>query len=733
LPINFDSKTGIFHINTKNTSYIFRIIKEGYVFGGYWGASIDSLDPSRLWQTYPSGFSPNYPGSMHGNIGLDLYPSEYPVYGSGDFRSPAIQVEFPNGSRLLDLRYLSHSITAGDRTPQPGLPQLSGADETLEIVLFDPSTGLEVVVRYAVYEAEDCIARSTAIVNRTNQPLRILRALSASVDILNEDYQMMNLYGAHARERQIERQSIRHGINAIESSRGSSSHQQNPFMTIVSPETTEHSGAAYGFSLIYSGNFLANAELDQFDYVRLQMGINPFDFAWNLEPDQTFCTPEAVLTYSRQGLNRLSQNFHNVFRNHLGASLYRNQPRPIVINNWEATYFNYDEQKLMELIDSCEGLGIDTFVLDDGWFGHRDNDRSSLGDWFVNTKKLPHGLDPLIERCEKRGMKFGLWLEPEMISEDSELYAAHPDWCIRQKGRPYCRGRHQLVLDLSRTDVLDYLKEKLGSLIANHRISYIKWDMNRNITDAYSSALNPAQQPEIYHRYILNLYDLLDYLTTRFPNVLYEACSGGGGRFDPGILYYMPQIWTSDNTDAIERLKIQYGTSMVYPPSSMTSHVSVCPNHQVSRTTPFHTRGLVAMSTSFGYELNPLSLTEQEREDIKKQTSLYRRISDLIVEGDFYRLISPFTSERCAWMSVSKDKRRAFVVHIQTLCTSSKPNMRLKMAGLDPHESYYIEERDAVYSGGELMNAGIAISTHGDFKAYSFTLTQVPYNHSFDN
>lgn len=724
MAINFEQQTGTFHINTKNTSYVMSIYKDKYLFGVYWGARINSINPSRLWQSLPSGFSPNYPGAEE-NISLDLFPSEYPIFGSGDFRSPAIQVEFPDGSRLIDLRYKSHTITNGDAQPLCGLPELTGADCTLEVTLCDELTGLEVVLRYAVYEENDIVARSSRIVNRTGKPVRILRALSTSLDILNEDFEMITLYGSYARERHIERIPLRHGGQVAESRRGSSGHQQNPFFALVSPETSEHTGMAYGMALIYSGNFYANAELDHSEYIRMQIGINPFDFSWTLEPNDCFYTPEAVMTFSNQGLNHMSQNFHNASKDNLGKSKHRNKPRPIVINNWEATYFNYNEEKILELIDSCEGLGVDIFVLDDGWFGHRDNDKSSLGDWFVDRRKLPNGLNPLIERCKSVGMKFGLWFEPEMISPDSKLYSEHPDWCINMDTRPHCLGRHQLVLDLSRADVLDYLKNTIGDILEKHDIAYVKWDMNRNITDAYSRALPPERQPEIYHRYILNLYNLLNTLTTRFPDIIFEGCSGGGGRFDAGMLYYMPQTWTSDNSDAIERLKIQYGTSILYPPQSMTSHVSVCPNHQVGRTTPFNTRGLVAMSTSFGYELNPLTLTEEEREQVKVQTEKYKKIADVITDGDFYRLISPFTTERCAWMSVSKDRQRAFAVHVQQLMHGNSPNRRMKMAGLKSDAKYYIEELNETFGGDMLMNAGLTIPIGKDFEAYSFTLTQV--------
>lgn len=718
MSVNFDENTGTFKLDTQNTSMIFRLFDNRHILSEYWGVRIQNADLTRLWQPCGSGFSPVIKGDSYS---LDLIPTEYPAFGSGDFRSPAINVKFPDGNRLLDLRYKSHTIKDGD-TYFEGLPHLDGADQTLEITLQDEFNRIEVVLRYSVFEEEDIISRSACIRNLTGSPAVITRAFSASIDLPGCDFDMISLYGSYARERQIDRTHLHHGTQSIESRRGASSHQQNPFIAIVSPETTENSGDAYAAALVYSGNFIAQAEVDPFNYTRLQIGINPFDFEWNLDAGDTFTTPEAVLTYSSQGLNKMSQNFHSVFKYHLGHTKYRNKPRPIVINSWEATYFNFDEAKLIKIIESCKGLGIETFVLDDGWFGHRDDDTTSLGDWFEDRHKLPNGLDPLIKSCENVGMKFGLWFEPEMISEKSKLYEAHPEWCIRYNDKRYCFGRNQLVLDLSQNEVLEYLKKTIGSVLKNHRISYVKWDMNRHITDAYSVALPADRQSELYHRYILNLYKLLDYLTSEFPNVIFEGCSGGGGRFDAGMLYYMPQIWASDNTDAVERLKIQYGTSMLYPPQCMTAHVSACPNHQMGRNTPFYTRGLVAMSASLGYELDPLSLTEQEREEIKNQTAMYKKIAPLITDGVFYRLMDPYKNSWCAWMFVSQDKCSAFCVCVQQLSTYCIPNQRVKMAGLDPLSKYHIDELNADFNGDELMYAGIALPHALDFEACCYTL-----------
>lgn len=730
MPISFQAENRTFQLDTAHSSYILGIHTDGYLFHHYWGRRIRSTDLTRLFKIYGSGFSPNWPGAADYRDSLDLFPAEYPVYGGGDYRSPALEVTFKDGSKLLDLKYVSHSITK-EKLPLPGLPHLDGGDSSLTIVLADEPTGLTVEVMYTVYESADIISRHARIINRTGEDVYINCALSASVDLPHMDYDMIGLYGTHIRERQIERSRLRHGMQKLESRRGASSHQMNPFIALASPNADETVGEVYGATLIYSGNFAASAEVDSFNITRLQIGINPFGFSWKLTPDESFVTPEAVLNYSYSGLGQLSRNFHQVFRNHLGKVKETVKPNPIVINNWEATYFDFDENKLCALIDSCKGLGIDTFVLDDGWFGHRNNDTSSLGDWFVNLEKLPNGLKPVIDCCHRNGMNFGIWVEPEMISEDSKLYEAHPDWAIKKSGRPYCTGRQQLVLDLSREEVVTYLKDTLSRLFSENDITYVKWDMNRHITDQYSSALPAERQSELLHRYMLGLYSLLDYLTSQFPQVIFESCSGGGGRFDAGMLYYMPQVWTSDNSDAMERLKIQTGTSMVYPPRCMTAHVSAVPNHQMQRVTPFNTRGLVAMCASFGYELNPLTLTAVEQTAIAEQTAYYRRIADLIATGDFYRLAGPFDkfnttdADDTAWMFVSPDRSRAFAVYVQRLAVPAGPARVIKLQGLDPEAVYHIEELNQDFGGDELMYAGLAMPYGmADFTAVPFTLVR---------
>ncbi len=724
MPIEFDSEKMLFHLSTAHVSYLFRVFDGGYLYHMYWGKRIRTADLSYLWQVYP-GLAVNYPGAPDNRYSQDLIPSEYPVFGKGDFRNPAIMMSFPDGSRLIDFKYKSHKIYSGKHELN-GLPSLSGADWSLEVLLEDSVASLQVKLLYSVFEASDIISRSVKIYNLGAETVQLDRAFSFSLDLPPAEYELIDLCGCHLRERQVERTPLRSGMQSIESRRGASSPQFNPFLALATPQTGENLGEVYGCTLIYSGNFFAGAEVDNYGFTRLQMGINPFEFTWQLKSGDSFETPEAVLTYSAEGLNRMSRNFHNLFRHHLGHANYKNSPRPVVINNWEGTYFDFDENKILSMIKACNGLGIDVFVLDDGWFGKRDDDTSSLGDWFINRKKLPNGLTPLIEQCESQGMKFGLWFEPEMVSPDSELYHAHPDWAIHKDGQPFCLGRNQLVLDLSREDVYKYLYTTISGMLRENRISYVKWDMNRHITDAYSAALPANRQGELSHRYMINLYRLMNALTEEFPNVIFEGCSSGGGRFDAGILYYQPQIWTSDNSDAISRLRIQYGTSFVYPPQTMTAHVSACPNHQVGRITPFNTRGLVAMSGSFGYELNPLNFTDEERVMVAKQVKHYKeKVAPLVVSGEFYRLVDPFKSDDGSWMFVSQDQNAAFVVYVRQIIRPSVRGVRLKLQGLNPDTVYHVEELDADFGGDLLMNVGLTVPVLEDFEAVSYTLQRV--------
>jgi alpha-galactosidase len=720
-----------FVLSTDNTSLVFYVSETDYIINLYYGKKLSEKgDYRHLWYSDPV-FAPQIEGNSGSKFSPYEMPSEYPSYGRGDYHEAAFGVEFFDGSRLIDPVFESFKILKGTPEPQ-GLPGLSGGDETLVITLRDRATGLKIDLYYCIFEKNDIIGRYAEIINETEKPLSITRALSLNLDLPTSQYDMISFYGYHLEECQLERLRLHHGVQSVGSRRGASGHSHNPAMILATPETGERGGEAYAMALCYSGNFIARTEVDGYGRARAQIGIHPDDFNWVLEPSEKFTTPEAVMTYTDKGLNALSHNFHNVIRNNLGHTKRKDMHRPIVINNWEATYFDFDEEKILEIIRSCKGLGIDTFVLDDGWFGSekevRDDDTTSLGDWFVAENKLPRGLTPLIEECEKQGMGFGLWFEPEMISEESELYRNHPDWAIGKPGRPKARGRNQLILDITREDVYNYIETRLITILSENRISYVKWDMNRNMSDAYSALLPPEKQPEIFHRYMLQFYRLLRTLTEKFPDLIIEGCSGGGGRFDMGNLYFCPQIWTSDDSDAIERLRIQYGTSMIYPPISMTAHVSACPNHQTNRISPFETREAVAMSASFGYELNPLNLPEDDRGKIASQVKTYRENTDLLEKGDFYRLENPFNKPYSAWMFVSEDKKKARATFVQQLY---RPRLRavIKLMGLLEDTKYLITndkgEEIGVFGGDELMFAGISFEPKSDFEAMVINIRKI--------
>lgn len=730
MSIEFDEQKQQFTLHTAHTTMCMAVIGGGYLMSLYYGRRLRPSALMKRWDSSTSGFTPQYDGAPGEWYALNEIPLEYPTYGSGDYHEAALGVEFPDGSRLFDPVYVSHRIEQGTCEPE-GLPGLCGGDQTLEITLRDAASGVTVCLYYGVYEQADVITRHARIVNTGKTPMAVTRALSANVDFQTADFDFLTSYGFHLEENQLCRTPLRYGVQEVGSRRGASGHVHNPFAILTAHETTESAGEAYGMALVYSGNFLACAQKDSRDRVRFQIGIHPDDFRWTLACGEAFTTPQAVLTYTADGLNDLSAHFHRVIRGHLGHSPWWNRPRPIVLNSWEGCYFDFDEERILEVIRHCGGLGLDMFVLDDGWFGagdgYRRDDRSSLGDWYVAPQRFPRGLTPIIEACEEQGMAFGLWFEPEMISEDSELYRAHPDWAIGKPGRPYCRGRHQLILDLTREDVYAYLLERLTALLTEYRISYVKWDMNRHMTDAYSQALPPERQPELFHRYMLQLYRLLGEVEKRFPDLLIEGCSGGGGRFDMGMLYYCPQIWTSDDSDAIERLRIQHGTSLVYPPSAMTAHVSVCPNHQTRRVTDFATRGMVAMNATFGYEFDPCGLSDEERTQICEQTRQYRERQEMVAHGRFYRLESPFEHPYCAWLLLSEDGARGVLTFV---LQAFRPRMRtvVRLQGLEPDADYRVTDaagEQTVISGDELMYAGISIWIDRDNKGATYELERL--------
>ncbi|WP_248927966.1 alpha-galactosidase [Paenibacillus hamazuiensis] len=716
-----------FHLQSKDMSYIIQLVR-GYPAHVYWGKRLEqggNLDDILMFQER-SSFSPN-PVPDDRSISLDTLPQEYPQYGTSDFRYPAYQVKLQDGSRITELLYRSHRIVRG-KPALEGLPAVYAESEqeamTLELELADAYSGLAAVIRYTVFDAFNAITRSVRFINQGQQALSLNSAMSASVDFADAEYDYLVLTGAWVRERHMQRRPLTPGVAArIESRRGSSSHQANPFIALLRPDAGEEQGDVYGFSLVYSGSFAAQAEVDQFATTRVSIGINPFDFAWLLQPGESFQTPEAVLVYSSEGLGGMSRTYHKLYRTRLCRGVHRDQERPILVNNWEATYFDFNADKIEAIAAEAAELGIELFVLDDGWFGKRDNDTTSLGDWTVDRKKLPGGLDDLAARVNQLGLQFGLWVEPEMVSPESELYRRHPDWCLHVPERRRTEARCQLILDYTRQDVRDYIFEALSGIFLTVPVSYVKWDMNRNMTEIGSAALPAERQSEVAHRYILGLYELLEKLTKAFPHILFESCSGGGGRFDPGMLYYMPQTWTSDDTDAVERLKIQYGTSIVYPVSTMGSHVSAVPNHQVGRVTSLTTRADVAMSGNFGYELDLTKLTAEEKAIMKRQVSDYKEIRGLVQSGDLYRLKSPFSGNETAWMFVSGDKKQAVVFYFRVMAHPNAPLRRLQLRGLDTSLDYHISCLGTSYRGDRLMQLGLNLPhLDGDYASVWFKL-----------
>ena len=728
MAIVYDASSKTFNLSTSKTSYVLKVLDSNHVAHVYWGKKIkaknlDYVLRSKNWGSFLTN-TDNIDDFM-----LEMTPQEYPGYGSTDLRTPAVELQFSDGTSATDFRYESHNIYVG-KNKLNNLPATYVEDEneamTLELTLVDSLKNVKLILSYSVFEEFDAITRSVKIINESNEDVNINRVLSANVDFRDSDYELLQLSGAWARERHIIRKEIRSGSQSIGSRRGSSSHAQNPFMALVRKDTTEQHGEVYGFSLIYSGNFLANVEVDMYENARVQIGINPFDFTWLLKSKEEFTAPEAVLVYSNEGLTGMSHIYNCLYGKRLCKGKYRDEVRPILINNWEATYFDFNETKIKEIAREATNLGMELFVLDDGWFGKRDDDNSSLGDWFVNEEKLKGGLNKLATEINKMGLQFGLWFEPEMVSPISELYKEHPDWCIHIPGRNRSEARRQLILDYSREDVCNYIIEKISEVLSSAPISYVKWDMNRNMSEIGSAKLPANRQREVAHRYILGLYKVLEEITTRFPDVLFESCSGGGGRFDPGMLYYMPQTWTSDNTDAIERLKIQFGTSMVYPNASIGCHVSAVPNHQVDRITPIETRGVVAMSGNFGYELDITKLPESEKEIIKEQVKLYKEIRETIQFGKCYRLSSPFENNDIAWMFISKDCEEIIVSFVRTLAKPNSKFISLKLVGLDESSKYEILGENIIVGGDELMNIGLNVpELKGDYQAKMWRLKKV--------
>ena len=720
----------VFTLQTKRTTYQMKAGDYGILLHLYYGARVEDCTMDYLLHRKDVGFSGNpYETREDRTFSLDTLPQEFPSYGVGDYRNNCVGVCQADGTRAADFRYVSWEIREGAHKI-PGLPCLFDEDETAEtlvIFLEDAASSLKLELYYVVFADRDVIARSARITNGGKEAVRLEKMMSACLELPNGSWEAIHFHGRHAMERRLERLPLMHGTMEVGSRRGTSSHQHNPGVILCSPDATEEHGGCYGLSLIYSGNFSMEIEMDQMDSVRAVCGINPEFFEYRLEPGEAFDTPQLMMTYSGSGLGRMSANFHSIIRHNLCRGKYKFARRPVLINNWEATYFDFNEEKILSIARQASELGIEMLVLDDGWFGSRDSDNAGLGDWFVNTDKLKGGLTDLVTGINGLGMKLGIWIEPEMVNEDSCLYREHPDWALTIPGRKPCRSRNQLVLDMSRSEVRDYVFDSIAAVLKSANVEYVKWDMNRSICDVYSAVLPKERQGEVYHRYVLGIYDLMERFTSSFPNILFEGCSGGGGRFDPAILYYSPQIWCSDDTDGIERLEIQYGTSFFYPISAVGSHVSAIPNHQTGRRTPLTTRGVVAMAGSFGYEMDLNLLTEDEKEAVKAQVEDYKKYYDLIHNGDYYRLASPQgDSGFTAWQFVSGDKTRTLLNLVITHVRANAPDLWFKLRGLDPEKRYRLEEDGRIYSGSALMNAGISIPMiMGDYPAVQMVLTEV--------
>lgn len=720
MAITFNETTRIFTLTTAHTTYQMQADAQGYLLHLYYGARTAG-EMDYLLNYGDRGFSgnPNSAGSDR-TYSLDALPQEYPSLGTGDFRNYALNIENADGSQCCNPVYITHKIAAGKYTLK-GLPFVRAEEneaETLKIILEDPVTKVELHLLYGVLEKEDIITRSVIIKNAGKAPVTVKKAQSACLDFLHGDYDLIKFYGRHAMERNMERMPVSHESTRIGSRRGTSSHQYNPGVILAGKNTNEDSGSCYGILFVYSGNFLVEAEKDQYDQTRIQMGLTDELFAYPLEAGAEFIAPEVILSYTNKGLSRLSQQYHHCIMNHICQGKYVHANRPVLINSWEAAYFDFTGDTIVELAKEAKALGIDMVVMDDGWFGKRNDDNSSLGDWYVNEEKLGGTLTKLIERVNAEGVKFGIWIEPEMVSEDSDLYREHPEWAITIPGRKPVRSRNQLVLDFSRKEVRDEIFKRICAVLDQGNVEYIKWDMNRSLADIYA--------PNVTYDYVLGVYDFLEKLTNRYPDILIEGCSGGGGRFDAGMLYYTPQIWCSDNTDAINRTRIQYGTSFFYPVAAMGSHVSAVPNHQTGRVTSMHTRGVAAMSGTFGYELNPALLNAKEKAEIRAQLAQYREYQELIREGDYYRLSNPFQDNFAAWMVVSDDRSKALVSVIRLTAEANPPAAYVTLKGMEEDAFYREKTTGKVYPGAALMEAGILLpAAVSEYEAYQIELERV--------
>ena len=716
--ISYNQEERAFRLDTPGSTYLISIVdEEGFLCHTYYGRRIPDDNMGYLLRLPAGGTDFRNNGRQADLMGR--LPAEYPGHGLGDFRESCLQAETPEGYRSCGLTYLSHKIYSG-KPALPGLPATYGGEgdcATLELRCHDRYLDLEVSLLYTAFEKLDVICRSARIENRGGKPVTLTAALSACLDMDNKDFDLITLHGSWAYERMVSRRPVAWGRQGVGSLLGISSAEEHPFLALAEHTATQDQGQVYAMHLVYSGNFLAQVEMSQQEQLRAVIGIHPRDFAWRLAPGESFQTPEAVLAYSCTGLDGMTHALHDLYRNHLTRGPWKDKPRPSLVNNWEATYFKFDTEKLLDIARTAAARGIEMLVLDDGWFGCRDTDTNSLGDWVVNEKKLPGGLKYLADEVNKLGMKFGLWVEPEMVCPDSNLFRAHPDYALQIPGRPPMLSRTQLVLDLSRKEVRDCIYDQLRKVLSSANIEYVKWDMNRPLTDVASFCLEGERQGELFHRYVLGVYELQERMLTDFPPLLLENCASGGGRFDPGMLYYSPQIWTSDNTDAVDRLRIQEGTALIYPLSTMGAHVAACPSHTNGRSTPFETRGLVSLPGCFGYELDLTKLTEEELAMIPGQLENYRKYGPVFHDGDYYRLASyGGNQEYDALMAVTKDKKTAVIDYVHVMSRQRRRDVLLPLRGLDAEKRYRSSETGEIRSGAGWMYGGLLLpNMKGDF------------------
>ena len=726
MSVTFNEEKKIFRLDTEKSTYVMGVSPEGFLGHIYYGDRLFMEADNYLLRMEEPPYTPSV-NKREKSAFLDFFPMEYPTGGIGDYRESCLNIRNAAGNMGCELHYTGHEIYKGKKGLK-GLPASFATEdeaETLEITLKDADLDLEVVLSYTAFEKENVITRSVRVQNQGKEDLRIEKILSACLDMDNENFSMLSLHGTWARERHIQIGELHYGKQVISSARGESSHQEHPFIALVTNGTEQENGKVYAMHFVYSGNFMAETELCQFDNLRMTMGINPEEFSWLLTPGEEFQAPEVVIVYSGNGLGAMTRSYHDFYRNHLIRSKFKYEKRPILINNWEATYFDFNTDKLLDIAREAKKCGIEMLVMDDGWFGKRNSDNCSLGDWKVNEEKITGGLKHLVDEVNKIGLQFGIWFEPEMISPDSDLYRAHPDWAIQIQGREATQSRNQYVLDFSRPEVRDYAYECVASVLRSANIAYVKWDMNRQLSDLGSSYLPKERQQELFHRYVLGVYELQERLVTEFPDLLLENCSGGGARFDPGMLYYSPQIWCSDNTDAVERLMIQEGSALIYPLSVIGAHVSDCPNHSVGRVTPFETRGHVALAGTFGYELDITKIPEEDRALIPEQTATYNKYRHLIQQGEYYRIASYRENHKYdCWALSSQDKKEVLVTYVQVLGVPNSHSRKVFLRGFDPKVTYRLEGTEETYTGEMLMKGGFLMKDFwGDFKSrlYHFT------------